>query len=145
MNIPAWVVLLATLSSGVLADTLTDQQSIEQMMRHTWERPNAPLQVGPVTVEGEHAVVGWTQGERGGRALLNRDHKGWRVVLCAGDSLLDPATLRSAGLTPEAATSLVNAVTLAESTQAPERLKQFALFKGIMQVNKHAAHHDQRH
>ncbi|MCO7613931.1 copper uptake system-associated protein [Pseudomonas protegens] len=140
MKIPALMVLLATLSSGVLADTSTDQQRIEQMMRHTWERPDAPLHVGPVTVEGEHAVAGWTQGERGGRALLKRNSMGWRVVLCAGDALLDPATLHSAGLTPEAAASLSKTVAQAESTQAPERVKQFALFKGVMQVDKDAAH-----
>lgn len=135
--------LFATLSAGALADTATDQQTIEHMMRHTWERPDAPLDVGPVTVEGDHAVAGWTQGERGGRALLIKNDKGWRVVLCAGDSLLDPATLRSAGLSANAATHMSQTVIQAESTLPQSRVKQFALFKGVMKVD--AEHSSKAH
>jgi hypothetical protein len=135
MKFAPMLLLLATLSAGVLANTKTDQQSIEHMMRHTWERPDAPLDVGPVTVDGDYAVAGWTQGERGGRALLSKNEKGWRVVLCAGDSLLDPTTLRSAGLAPDAATHMSQAVTQAEKTLPQSRVKQFALFKGVMKVD----------
>jgi hypothetical protein len=135
MKLAPLFLLLATLSTGAFADTVTDQRSIEHMMRHTWERPDAPLDVGPVTVEGDHAVAGWTQGERGGRALLSKNEKGWRVVLCAGDSLLDPATLSSAGLEPDAATHMSQAVTQAESALPQSRVKQFALFKGVMKVD----------
>ncbi|MGA8136761.1 MAG: copper uptake system-associated protein [Pseudomonas gingeri] len=132
--------LLTTLSTAIFADTAADQQNIEDLMRHTWEHPDAPLAVGPVTVEGDHAVAGWTQGERGGRALLSKNEKGWRVVLCAGDSLLEPATLRSAGLAADAAAHMSQAVTQAESALPPARVKQFALFKGVMKVGpEHAA------
>lgn len=68
--------ILMTLVTGAFADTASDQQNIQHLMRHTWERPDAPLDVGPITVEGDHAVVGWTQGERGGRALLGKNDKG---------------------------------------------------------------------
>jgi len=134
MKLASLLLLLATLSTGALADTTTDQQNIEHIMRHTWERPDAPLDVGPITVEGDHAVAGWTQGERGGRALLSKNDNGWRVVLCAGDSLLEPATLRSTGLTDEVATQLSKTVAQAESALPPNRVKQFALFKGVMKV-----------
>lgn len=143
MKFAPLLLLLATLSTGAFADTAADQQNIEHMMRHTWERPDAPLDVGPITVEGDHAVAGWTQGERGGRALLSKNEKGWRVVLCAGDSLLDAATLRSAGLTADAATHMSQAVTQAESALPQSRVKQFALFKGVMKVDSDAAHKGQ--
>ncbi|MCK9798082.1 copper uptake system-associated protein [Pseudomonas sp. MAFF 302030] len=143
MKFAPLLLLLTAFCGAVFADTATDQQTIEHMMRHTWERPDAPLDVGPVTVEGDHAVAGWTQGERGGRALLSKNDKGWRVVLCAGDALLDPKTLRSAGLSAEAASQMSKAVTQTESTLAPSRVKQFALFKGVMNVG--AEHSSKTH
>ncbi len=136
MKIAAFFMLLATVSGGVFADTASDQQHIEQMMRHTWERPEAPLDIGPVTVEGNHAVAGWTQGDRGGRALLRKSHDEWRVVLCAGDALLETTTLRNSGVAGNQADALSAAVAKAEQSIAPERVKQFALFKGVMQVDK---------
>ena len=135
--------ILMTLVTGAFADTASDQQNIQHLMRHTWERPDAPLDVGPITVEGDHAVVGWTQGERGGRALLGKNDKGWRVVLCAGDALLDTATLRSAGLSADAANLMSQAVTQAESALPQSRVKQFALFKGVMNVG--AEHSSKTH
>ncbi|MNO08459.1 hypothetical protein D3C81_2311130 [compost metagenome] len=62
------------------------------------------------------------------------------MVLCAGDSLLDPATLRSAGLNEQDSAQLSQAVRQAESEQPIERVKQFALFQGVVKVDKGAAH-----
>lgn len=134
MKFAPLLLLLTALSGGVFAETPTDQHTIEHLMRHTWEHPDAPLEVGPITLEGNHAVAGWTQGERGGRALLSKNDKGWRVVLCTGDALLDPATLRSAGLSADAASHMSQAVRQAESTLPESRVKQFALFEGVMNV-----------
>ncbi len=89
---------------------------------------------------GDHAVAGWLQDQRGGRALLRKGPHGWRVVLCAGDSLLSPATLRSAGLAEADAEGLSQAVRQAESRQPAERVRQFALFRGVVKVDKDAAH-----
>jgi len=136
MKFATLFLILMTLITGAFADTASDQQNIQHLMRHTWERPDAPLDVGPITVEGDHAVAGWTQGERGGRALLGKNDKGWRVVLCAGDALLDPTTLRSAGLAPDAAVHMSQSVTQAESAVSPNRVKQFALFKGVVNVSQ---------
>lgn len=132
--------LLTSTPFLALADNATEQQNIQQMMRHNFERPDSPLDIGPITVEGEHAVAGWLQDKRGGRALLRKSPHGWRVVLCAGDSLLDPATLRSAGLSSRDSQQLSQAVHNAESKQPQERIKQFALFQGVLKVDKDAAH-----
>ena len=85
-------------------------------------------------------MAGWLQDPRGGRALLRKGPHGWRVVLCAGDSLLDPATLRSAGLREQDAERLSQAVREAERSQPTERVRQFALFHGVVKVDKDAAH-----
>lgn len=131
---------LSVFSLGAVADTASEQQSIRQLMSHNFERPDAPLDVGPITVEGDHAVAGWLQDQRGGRALLRKGPHGWRVVLCAGDSLLDPKTLRSAGLAENDALHLSQAVQAAEAGQPTARVKQFALFQGVVKVDRDAAH-----
>ncbi|MFJ4048026.1 copper uptake system-associated protein [Pseudomonas hunanensis] len=140
MKAPILALLLACSPLLAVADTASEQQSIQQLMRHNFERPDAPLDVGPVTIQGDHAVAGWLQDQRGGRALLRKGHHGWRVVLCAGDSLLNPATLRGAGLAEQDAKQLSQAVRQAESNQPVDRVKQFALFQGVVKVDKDAAH-----
>ena len=140
MKAPILAFLLACSPLLAKADAAQEQQSIQQLMRHNFESPDAPLDVAPITVEGDHAVAGWVQDQRGGRALLRKGAHGWRVVLCAGDSLLDPATLRSAGLADADAAQLSEAVRNAEATQAPERVKQFAMFQGVVKVDKDAGH-----
>lgn len=140
MKAPILALLLACSPLLAMADSPSAQQSIEHLMRHAFERPDAPLDVGPVTLEGDHAVAGWLQDQRGGRALLRKGPHGWRVVVCAGDSLLDPATLRSAGLPEQDAERLSQAVREAERSQPAERVRQFALFHGVVKVDKDAAH-----
>ncbi|QKE61909.1 copper uptake system-associated protein [Aquipseudomonas campi] len=140
-----WVLLCAVLCNAAWAADGDDRQAIEHLMKHTWERPDAVLDVGPVTVEGEHAVAGWTQDARGGRALLRRDGETWKVLLCAGDGLLDVATLRDAGLSAAQAASLNQAVRAAEATQPAARVKQFALFKGTVRVDPHQMHEPVAH
>lgn len=139
MKFASLILILVTLSTGALADTAQEQKTIEHLMRHTWERPGSPLNVGPITLEGDHAIAGWTQGERGGRALLGKNDQGWRVLLCAGDALLNPTTLQNAGLTLEASIQMSQYVIQAESKLSSNRVKQFALFKGVMKVDsKHS-------
>ncbi|MCO8166032.1 copper uptake system-associated protein [Pseudomonas sp. 21LCFQ010] len=140
-----WIVtltLLVAMTSPVLmASPETDQQSIARTMKLIWDRPDSPLQVEPVTIEGDHAVAGWTQQQRGGRALLRRKGSGWSIVLCAGDSLLNADTLRKAGLDEAQATALVKNVREAEARLPAERMKQFALFQGVVKMD---AQHGQK-
>ena len=139
------IVLWALTGGYALADSQADRQAIEHLMKHTWERPEAALDVGPVTLEGDYAIAGWTQAERGGRALLTRVQDHWKVVLCAGDGLLDEATLKDAVLAQREASDLLRAVRTAESVIAPERVRQFSRFKGTVRVDAHAGHGDPQH
>ncbi|MBD9513654.1 copper uptake system-associated protein [Pseudomonas sp. PDM22] len=138
MHLHKWMALLfLAVASPLMAAGSDAANDITQMMKHTWERPDAPLQVDPVTVESDYAVAGWTQGKRGGRALLQRVEGQWRVVLCAGDALRKAETLRRAGLSAQEADSLSQAIARSESSIAPERLKQFALFQGTQRMDGH--------
>lgn len=92
----------------------SDEDQIRAVMMAQFDRPDAPLTVAPVVIEGETAMAGWAQDGRGGRALLRRDAEGWYIAMCAGAPLLDQATLQAQGLGHGAAT-LIAAMRRAES------------------------------
>jgi hypothetical protein len=133
----SWIVaVLAASSSPVWAhDETADQAAIRQLMRNTWERPEAPLSVEPVVVSGHYAIAGWIQDDRGGRALLRRRHNAWEVILCSGDHLRSAATARAAGVPGMVAERLVARLLEAEKHMAPERLAKLSLFDGIVRMD----------
>ena len=115
-------------------------------LKGLFERPEAPLQVNPVVVEGKHAVAGWVQGNTGGRALLKQRQGAWEVVACAGDSLRDPANYVLAGMEEEAAARLAAKVRDAEAALPAATLHQLSLFTGSMREQDHTGHkHTQAH
>jgi hypothetical protein len=121
---------------------VSDVQAIEQSMKHQFDKPGAPLRVMPVSVEGDFAVAGWTQNERGGRALLQREHGQWRIALCGGDGLIGAEALAQSGLTPAAAQRLAGAIRLAEARMPAAQRKKLSLFEGVVTVGAgHNAHH----
>ncbi|HHH9558895.1 TPA: copper uptake system-associated protein [Pseudomonas aeruginosa] len=131
-----WLALLCILVAAPLLAAEPDaRQSIVHLMKHTWERPDAPLQIEPVTVRGDFAVAGWAQGERGGRALLRRVDGQWQVVLCAGDALRAPDVLRDAGLSDQQAQQMSLAVAQAESDLPEARLRQLSSFEGVQRMD----------
>lgn len=118
----------------------TDAERIAQAMKAEFDRPGQPLLVEPVTVEGIFAIAGWSQGGSGGRALLQHMGNEWQIVLCAGDSLLQPTMLTHAGMTREASTRLVANTRAAESRLPSARRDQFANFQGVVNVGTGAGH-----
>lgn len=118
----------------------SDAGQIEHAMKRQFDRPDAPLKVAPVTVVGEHAVAGWTQGQSGGRALLHKDKNSWSISLCAGDGLLQTRVLESAGIPASQAAQLAKAVAAAESGLQPATRKLFASFEGMVKVAPGHAH-----
>lgn len=134
-------VLMAVLFGTVAwAGESEDRQAIEHLMKHTWERPNAPLQVEPVTVEGDYAIAGWAQDERGGRALLRRTDGAWRVLICAGDGLLEQTLLLDAGLDAGQAGRLLARTREAERGLSAEHLARLALFGKAVRVDGEHGH-----
>lgn len=63
--------LLAAMPVAAMAED--DAGAIRHVMMATFDKPEAPLTVDPVTVRGDLTVAGWAQGDMGGRALLRRE------------------------------------------------------------------------
>jgi hypothetical protein len=142
LNICARVSLPAFALAIALAMTPThaaadDKGAVEKVMRETWDKPDARLDVGPVVVSADHAIAGWTQGDMGGRALLHRRAGQWAVILCAGDALLSSAALQQIGLPAATASSLATNVRSAEADIAADRVAKFNAFQGMVQMDNH--------
>lgn len=113
-----------------------DEAAILGVMRSAWDRPESRLDAGPVVVAGDSAVVDWTQGSMGGRALLERRDGRWRVVLCAGDLLRSERGLTQAGLHPAVASTLAAKLKRAEADVPAARLTAMARFQGLVAMER---------
>ena len=113
----------------------SDGQAIIHVLKKQFDKPKSPLTVTPVAVEGDWAVAGWLQDVRGGRALLNKQHGQWVIVVCGGDGLLQPDTLSQTGMKADSAHKLAMKLQAAESRLPAETLKKFASFEGMLRVD----------
>lgn len=131
------------------ADALAPAAEVAAVTAHLkalFDRPEAPLHVNPVVMEGTHAVAGWVQGNMGGRALLQKRQGAWEVVVCAGDSLRDPATYVLTGMNEAAATRLAEKVRSAEAALPATTRHLFSLFSGSVRGQDHTGHkHTMQH
>ena len=109
--------------------------AIRTLLMHRFDKPEARLVVEPVVVRGGHAVAGWVQGERGGRALLLLEHGKWKLVACAGDAFKEAAELELAGITPADARSLAKSLAAAEAKLPAEQVRKLSLFEGVMRMD----------
>ena len=122
--------------------TGTDAEQIEALLKAQFDRPEAPLTVAPITLQGPVAVAGWSQDGNGGRAFLRKDDHGWFVELCSGESLVVPATFVAMGLSQAEAETLAAAVNGAEASAGAELIARFNAFEGTMVIGREgmAAH-----
>jgi len=98
-----------------------DDARIEGLLRATFETAERPLALDPLLIAGDRAVVGWVQGDMGGRALLEKDSAGlWRVVLCAGEGLKGQTNMEAMGVPAGQAGILAAAQAKAEAMLPPE-------------------------
>jgi len=120
----------------------TSAQAIEQVMKAQFDKPEAPLTVVPVTVEGDYAIAGWIQNDRGGRALLKAEGGKWTIRVCAGDGLLQASMLEMAGVSGSTAKRLLEKVAAAEKRLPVDLVKKFSLFEGVLkiEVGSHRGH-----
>jgi copper(I)-binding protein len=110
-------------------------QDIPAIMKAMFETPDAPLSVEPVVVQGDWAVAGWAQQDRGGRALLKKKADGWAIQICSGDSLKQADALEKAGISKHDAEALAAKVVDAEKNIDAGKLALFASFEGTMMVD----------
>lgn len=133
--------LLAWLVVAPAAALPLAEQEVRDLLLQSFDRPDQPLTVGPITIEDGAAVAGWTQGNLGGRALLRFEDGAWRLVACAGDALIEASTLQGLGLSPSQAMALARRQREAEAGLLPERLRALASFNGLQDMRgDHAPH-----
>ena len=114
----------------------SDADQIAALLRAQFDRPDAPLTVAPVTIQGDVAVAGWSQDGKGGRAFLRKDADGWFVEICAGESLVEPATFVAMGLTRAEADQLAAAVNGAEASAGADLIARLNGFEGTVVVGR---------
>ena len=140
MKMKSWILgmvvaaALAACNGSPAPGATADERAIASQMHATWDRPDAPLEVGPIVVDNDYAVAGWTQGAMGGRALLRRENGAWTTVLCAGDGIRDAEGLGAVGMPASQATALAAKLADAEKELSAERLALMASFRGIVRM-----------
>lgn len=113
-----------------------DDTPIRALLLAQLDRPDAPLTVAPITVQGDIAVAGWRAGDSGGRAFLRRDAQGWFVELCSGQSLILPASLQSMGLGRAEAERLAAAISDAEARAGTGLTDTLDAFPGTVFIGR---------
>ena len=124
------------------ANTQDDAAAIRALIGATWDRPDSKVETDPVVVSGQHAVASWTQGDRGGRALLKRDGAHWKVVLCSGDPLTRAVSLVETGVPGPDADVIARRIADEEARTPADRRAKFSLFEGTVMGDAPAHHHD---
>ncbi|MFM1924321.1 MAG: hypothetical protein RIT44_127 [Pseudomonadota bacterium] len=124
----------------VATNSAQDAKDVVQVMKKQFDQPQSPLKVAPVVVEADWALAGWLQDARGGRALLQKRHGQWVIVVCAGDGLREAQALIHTGMTADMAAALVKKLVAAESRLPAATLKKFASFEGMLRVDGAGAH-----
>ena len=124
--------------NGAAVDTtgMTDDQAVAAVMMAQFDTPETPLTVDPVVVEGDFALASWAQGDKGGRALLQRRDGQWVIVLCGGPDLRMPAFLTEHGVSDaDRLSAMFNA---AEDGRGEDKVKLWSSFEGVVMISEPA-------
>lgn len=146
MKLLAALVVLWSLAGPAIA--APDEDAVRDLLHSTFDKPEAKLVIAPVVAKAGYAIAGWTQGEMGGRALLHNKHGRWTIILCAGDGIRSAEALQRAGIAPDVAGELAEALAQAEQAVPADRLAMFARFEGLLRMDESGNHppvHDRTH
>jgi hypothetical protein len=117
-----------------------DEIIITQVMLTQWDKPENPLHVAPIVVAADYAMAGWTQGEKGGRALLRKHHGNWQVLLCGGNALTKTEQLTQAGLETKTANDLIKGFKQQAQQLSSQEIEKMSLFEGVVNVTPAQSH-----
>jgi hypothetical protein len=143
------LVLFLVFSGALSAESLTDEAQIQAVIGKTYDKPNNKVNTTPISVADDFAVADWTQGKRGGRALMKRIDGNWEILACGNDGLKDTKSLVKAGMSERTASTIVKKLADLEKLEDPRRLAKFNLFgtpndpinKNEDDPHKHHRHH----
>lgn len=129
-----------TAVEGAFAHDAADH--ITHVMKAQFDTPENPLTVEPISIEGDFAVAGWSQGGKGGRALLKSVDGQWVIWLCSGAGLKQAQLLHEAGIDMASAEKLAALVVADEAKLDPVKVALFDTFEGTMMIGAegHAGH-----
>ena len=134
----AFIISLLVFSAAIAHDL--NEHQITTLLKKMFEKPDAPLTVTSVSVEGNSAVAGWIQGERGGRAFLQKEHGQWSIAICGGTGLTKAEVLQSVGLSNAEAARLAESIGRKEDSLDPTKRRLLDGFEGMMRVGNGLAH-----
>lgn len=132
--------LTAHTSFYTYADDSSAHLQIQKIIASTYDKPGHKVETSPIASMDDYAIADWTQGNRGGRALLRRTDGKWSIMACGADGLKETKNLTAAGIPQKTAESLVSKLNVAEKSVNPHRLKMFSLF-GTKDDPMHTGHH----
>lgn len=112
---------------------MTDPDAITAVMKSQFDTPENPLTVDPIVVEGDYALASWAQGDKGGRALLQRRDGVWQITLCGGADLRLPEFLTQQGVS--AAETLSKMFNAAEDGLGADKVKLSSSFEGVVMIS----------
>jgi hypothetical protein len=143
------LVLFLVFSGALSAESLTDEAQIQAVIGKTYDKPNNKVNTTPISIADDFAVADWTQGKRGGRALMKRIDGNWEILACGNDGLKDTKSLVKAGMSEKTASAIVKKLADLEKLEDPRRLAKFNLFgtpndpinKNEDDPHKHHRHH----
>jgi hypothetical protein len=139
------VIAIAGISyaGGALAHSQTNevsQEKIKTLISKSFDQPNLKVKTSPIVIEGKVAIADWTQGQKGGRALLRRKHDDWEIIACGGSGFKDPEGVAAIGISKEIATNITAKLKDAEARLSPQQVKQFDSFDGVVNMVHDAKH-----
>ena len=123
------------------------EEDVAKAISKVYDKPDQKVVTNPVAVVDKFAIADWTQGNRGGRALMKNINGQWAISACGADGLKDLKNLKDAGIPPNVAESLLTRLTQLEKPLDPQRLKMFSLFgtkddpKNMEEGRHHHEHH----
>ena len=130
-------------ASNAIAHPQTEaesQEKIKALISKTFDQPNLKVQTTPIVIEGKVAIADWTQGQKGGRALLRRKHADWEIIACGGAGFKDPSAITATGISKEIANNITAKLKTAESSLSPQKIKQLDLFDGVVTMSHGMQH-----
>ena len=116
------------------------QEKIKALISKTFDQPNLKVKTNPIVIEGKVAIADWTQGQKGGRALLRRKHEEWEIIACGGSGFKDPEGIAAIGISKQIATNIAAKLKEAETKLSPQQIKQFDSFDGVVNMVHDAKH-----
>ena len=114
---------------GGTAAAMTDAAAIASLLQAQFATPDDPAHIGPIVIEGDHALAGWIGGAAGGRALLLRAQGQWQILLWGGATLRQAEVLAVEGVV--AAETLSARYNAAEAALGSDAVALFSAFEGV--------------